>query len=35
MIDLKHHRGATAERPIIDDRLLRVNLSNEINRYAK
>jgi hypothetical protein len=29
VINLKHHRGAAAERPIIDDGFFRVHLANE------
>jgi hypothetical protein len=35
MIDLQHHRGAPAERPMIDEDLLRVDLSDERARYAE
>jgi hypothetical protein len=35
MINPEHHRGAPAERPMINDGLFRINLSDESERYSE
>lgn len=35
MIDLEHHSGAPAERPMINDGLSRINLPDERTGYSE
>lgn len=35
MINLQHHRGAAAERPMIDELLFRVDLPDERARHPE
>ena len=35
MIDLQHHRGAAAERPMVNDSLFRIDLPDERTRYSE